>query len=308
MDLARKYRPKKLEQLIGQDTAVEIINAWIREKSFPHAILLSGPSGCGKTTIARILKRILNCVKTDFTEINCADFRGIDTVREIRRNVRLEALGDSRLWLIDEAHKLSDDAQTALLKTLEEPPKQAYLILATTHPTKLIRTIRTRCAEIPVESLLPEHIEEILKHVCKSENKKIHSDVRESIVTAANGSARDALMMLTKIIDLENRDSQMKALKTATGETDCINICKLLTNPAATWPQMAAVLKTCDLADPEGLRHLVLRWAQTCLLSAGRLTARAAFIIEVFGENLYDAKQAGFVARCYAVVSLRFKS
>src|SRR5688572_25883760 len=141
MELYKKFRPKTLKGVVGQEGAVSSLQSMIDKGRLPHTILFSGPSGCGKTTIARILKGILECSDLDFFEINCADFKGIDMVRDIRRYVGIPPLhGKSRVWLIDEAHQLTKDAQNAFLKLLEDTPKHAYFMLATTDPQKLLPT------------------------------------------------------------------------------------------------------------------------------------------------------------------------
>src|SRR5690606_3369465 len=107
----------------------------------PHAMLFTGPSGCGKTTLARILRVKLRCSDNDFQEINAADFRGIDSIRSMRQQVGAAPLGgDSRIWLIDEAHSMTADAQNAFLKLLEDTPRHVYFFLATTDPQKLKKT------------------------------------------------------------------------------------------------------------------------------------------------------------------------
>ena len=156
MELYKKYRPKNFKRIVGQPTITEQLTSMTRSNQFPHSSLFSGPSGCGKTTLARIMRNKLDCGDQDFQEVNCADFRGIDMVRDIRNRMNLAPIGgECRVWLIDEAHQLSSQAQNAFLKILEDTPSHVYFMLATTDPQKLIPTIRTRCAEFKVSSLNP---------------------------------------------------------------------------------------------------------------------------------------------------------
>jgi len=142
----------------------------VKRNKVPHTLLFSGPPGCGKTTLARILRKKLNCGKYDFSEVNCADFRGIDMVRDIRSHLQQAPIsGDCRVWLIDEAHKLSNDAQNAFLKMLEDTPNHVYFFLATTNPQKLLKTIRTRCTEVVVKSLGDKNMEELIDDVIVGE-------------------------------------------------------------------------------------------------------------------------------------------
>ena len=163
-ELYKKHRPKNLKRVFGQSVAIGTLKPLIEAKQVPHSLLLTGPSGCGKTTLARILVKELKCAKADFMEVNCADFRGIDTVRDIRtRMMQAPIGGDCRVWLIDEAHMLTSAAQTAFLKMLEDTPDHIYFFLATTHPQKLLKTIKTRCTEIKLKEMTAKYL--ILFHL-----------------------------------------------------------------------------------------------------------------------------------------------
>ena len=144
--LAVKYRPKRLADFLGNTETVQALRALMEREEMPHTILFTGPSGTGKTTLARIVARRLQCSEHDLQELNTADFRGIDTIRDVVRNMALCPMsGSCRVWILDEVHQLSKDAQHALLKALEDTPKHVYFLLATTDPAKLLPTIRTRC-------------------------------------------------------------------------------------------------------------------------------------------------------------------
>ena len=205
MELYKKYRPKKLEQLVGQDSTVEVLGRKLKKKVLPHTILLTGPSGCGKTTVARILKRRLKCGRGDFREMNAADHRGIEDVRNINQRMRQAPLnGDCRIWLIDEAHKLTNDAQNAFLKMLEDTPEHVYFILATTTPQKLINTIRNRCTEFKLKGLSNTDIEKILNTISKAEKFQLPKKIRKKIVDSSEGSARKCLVLLDQILEIED--------------------------------------------------------------------------------------------------------
>ena len=124
MSYYKRFRPKTLKSVLGQEGPVNSLQRFIDRNTIPHCILFTGPSGCGKTTIGRILKTHLNCGDADWLEINSADFKGIDTVREIRRSINLSPIsGDCRIWFIDEAHKLTNDA--CLLHAGDNRPAEA---------------------------------------------------------------------------------------------------------------------------------------------------------------------------------------
>lgn len=301
-ELYKRYRPKSLDLVFGQDAAVVSLKRMIEKGRIPHAVLLTGPSGCGKTTVARILKKHLNCGDADFQEINAADFKGIDTVREIRRAVNLAPIdGDCRIWLIDEAHKMTNDAQNSLLKMLEDNPDHAYFILCTTDPRKLLPTILTRCSEVRLQALSDKDMEQVLARVISKEGFKVSDDVLAKIREAADGSARKALVVLEQIADLETEEEQIAAVQaTSINVEQAIALPRALINPTVQWAQVAAILK--ELKDePEGIRYLVLSYARSVLLGGGRMADRAFIIIDIFSRNFYDSKQAGLAAACWEV-------
>ena len=251
------------------------------------------------------MRRKLKCHKFDFTELNTADFRGIDEVRKIRVRIQSAPLkGKCRVWLIDECHKLTSDAQHALLKMLEDTPNHIYFFLATTNPEKLLKTIRNRCTEISVKPLKDKDLIELIKSVCIKEGLTgFPSDVVKKIVECSEGSARKALVFLHKVIELKNKKEMLNAIITASAETQAFEIVRaLLYKPKTTWSQMAKILRETMGEDAEQIRWLVLACAKTEILKGGKLAAKAFLIIDAFRDNFYDSKHAGLCAACYEVI------
>lgn len=304
IELYKRYRPKSLKTVFGQEGAIASLQKKIEEGKIPHSILLTGPSGCGKTTIARILKKHLQCHDNDFVEINAADSKGIDMVREVKRASNLAPLhGPVRIWLLDEAHKLTSEAQAALLKILEDNPKSTYFILATTDAHKLARTIITRCTEVKLVALSPDSLTRVVKRVVDKENMQVSETVVEEIVSAADGSARKALVILEQVGSLETEEAQIAAIQTTAANKElAITLARALFNPRVQWGEVAGILKQIN-DDPEGIRYLVLGYARSILLGGGRLAPRAFMMIEIFGRNFYDSKQAGLAAACWEAVT-----
>lgn len=303
MELYKKYRPKKLKDLVGQPEAVKVLTDMVKKETIPHALLLTGPSGCGKTTVARILKSELDCSESDFTEVNAADFRGIDSIRDIRSRMNLAPMGGScRIWLVDEAHKLTNDAQSVLLKMLEDTPQHVYFMLATTDPNKLIKTIHTRCTEIRVKPLSGRDIQGLVKTVADLESVDLGEEVLERIAETAEGSARKALVLLDSVIGLKTADEMIECIRSSSGKVQAIELARLLLQPRSSWPEVATVLKGIKDEDPESLRAMVLSYMTSVLLGGGKMSSKAFQIIQSFRDNFYDSKYSGLVAACYEVI------
>jgi len=302
-ELYKKYRPTKLDRIVGQPTAVAVLKSLVSKNKIPHALLLTGPSGCGKTTIARIIRKKLNCSKFDFTEIDGADKNGVDDIRQIKTRMRAAPLGgDSRVWLIDESHKMSPQAQDAFLKSLEDTPSHVYFILATTDPQKLKPTIRTRCTEIIVRSLSNKSLNKLLAYVCDKEDIEVSEEVIDKIIEYSNGSARKALVLLNQIVVLEDEEEMLEAIKATSVEEQGKLIAKALLNSRTKWTEMAIILKKTMNEEPESIRWMILGYARNVMLSGGKLTSRAYLITEAFRDNFYDSKWTGVVNACYEII------
>lgn len=301
MEFYKKYRPKTLQELIGQSEAVATINTFIKRKSFPHVILLSGASGCGKTTVARILKDLIGCSDADFIEQNCADFRSIDDVRSIRRSVGLSPMsGKARIWLLDECQQLPTTTQSGLLKLLEDTPKHVYFILATTDPGKLMKTIHGRCTEIKIKEMKSHDMNTLIKSVVKKEKGKITDEVIEGIIDSAEGSARKALVLLDQVLGLSTEDEQIEAVKAGTFKKQGIDLARALLDSKSQWIDIAKILKVLE-DEPETVRYIVMGYARSILLSGGKLAGRAAMVIDFFSSNFYDSKAPGLALACWNV-------
>lgn len=306
-ELYKKYRPRTLSEVVGQPETVRVLESFLKHKQMPHALLLSGGSGVGKTTIARILKKELGCGKMDYIEINAADSRGIDTIREIAQNMGLAPMNGSkcRMWVLDEAHQLNNFAQNNLLKLLEDTPDHVYFILCTTDPGKLIKTIHTRCTHCKLGNLLPSDLADVVKKVVARSLETVPmpgADVVKAMIDAADGSARKMVVLLDQITGLTDRHEQLEAIVKQEAEHQAIELARLLINPKTKWPAVAELIKKLD-EPPESIRHLILSYAGKVVLGGGPLAGKGYLLMTCFAANWYDSGKNGLIMACHEVFS-----
>ncbi|HEX7587185.1 MAG TPA: DNA polymerase III subunit gamma/tau, partial [Anaerolineae bacterium] len=222
--LARKYRPQKFSDVIGQEHVTQTLKNAIEQERIAHGYIFSGHRGIGKTTVARILAMALNCRSSakpvpepcgicescteiragnavDVIEIDAATNRGIDEIRELREAARyLPARDRFKIYILDEAHQITDAAFHALLKTLEEPPSQVVFMLATTQPEDIPQTIRSRCQHFSFRAVKFADILGQLRELTRRENIPADEDALALLAEAGDGSIRDALSILDQAI------------------------------------------------------------------------------------------------------------
>jgi DNA polymerase III subunit gamma/tau len=218
LSIYRKYRPTTFEGIIGQNHITSILKNQIKADRIGHAYLFCGSRGTGKTSAAKILSRAVNCLSPvdgspcnkcavceqlsnpssmDILEIDAASNNRVDEIREIRDKVQFTPItGRYKVYIIDEVHMLSDSAFNALLKTLEEPPKHAIFILATTEAHKLPATILSRCMRFDFKLIGVEEIFALLKKIFDDLKKKYEDEALYEVARAGEGSVRDALSIL----------------------------------------------------------------------------------------------------------------
>lgn len=301
-ELYLKYRPKRFEDVIGQNEAVDTLVRKQETNTIPHAILFCGPYGTGKTTLARIVAKELNCNKHDFVEKNTADYRGIDDIRNIRKVMNQAPMyGDVRVWLLDEVHMMTTQAFNALLKPLEDTPKHVYFMLATTEPNKVLHGIKQRCLMINLKPLDDKMIKHLLSVICKKEGIKVRDKVVKKIVLYSNGSAREAVQMLDKVYLLDSEQKQLDSIAKTSVQTQTIDIARKLIDTRTKWRDIAPILKELRNENAESIRRLILSYATSVLLNGDN--ARAFRMIEAFRDNSFDSDFAAIVAGCYEVIN-----
>ena len=216
--LARKYRPPRFEDIVGQEHIVQTLKNAIKLERVHHAFLFTGPRGVGKTTTARVLARTLGCDDLDVVEVDAASNSGVDNVRELCENVRYRPTkGAYKVYIIDEVHMLSQAAFNALLKTLEEPPEHVKFIFATTEPHKIPATILSRCQRFDFRRVSAEVLTKHLKGILKKEKVKVPDKALNLIVREADGSVRDALSLTDQVLSFSEGQINLKSVEEALG-------------------------------------------------------------------------------------------
>lgn len=306
-ELYRRARPSKLNQVFGQEGAVRVVQGWTAD-GFPHAVGLFGPSGTGKTTIARIMAKRLKCGEHDFIEVNCANASGVDDVRELAKNIRYAPIsGPVTFVLLDECHKLTDAAQNALLKELEDTPDHVYYALASTDPKKVIKTVHSRLKVLELRSLTEKAAIDMMRGLITAHmpEAQVSDVVLRAIHESAEGGARKMVQILEEVAKITGEKEQLSVIADTENATTVFELFKALVWGGAQWARIAEILTGLDNENAEGVRRAILTMSSNQILKAksptDKTAIRCSFIIDCCRRNLFDTGKAGLVDAMFEI-------
>ena len=270
--LYRKYRPRRFQDLVGQEHIARTLLNAVKNDKIAHAYLFCGPRGTGKTSAAQIMSRAVNCLEPvgnepcgsceacrrilagnslDILEIDAASNRGIDEMRELRERVKYTPAQEKyKVYIIDEVHMLTTEAFNALLKTLEEPPNHVIFILATTEPHKVPVTVISRCQRFDFHRIGQNAIVKHLADICQKEQVDATADALELIARRAEGGLRDAISLLDQCIVASEGTITLQTISRVLGIVDEAFVAKMAV--AIAQCNAVAVMKGVDILSSEG--------------------------------------------------------
>jgi DNA polymerase-3 subunit gamma/tau len=286
MELYNKYRPQTPEEILGNDLAVKSIQKELAAGS--HVFLFTGNGGCGKTTAARVFAKIVGADELSTHELNSAENRGIDTVREISEQIRYSSIGGSKsVYILDEMHQQTSASQNALLKVLENCPDSCFFFLCTTNPEKLIQPLKTRCSVVNFKPLEHDVMFSLLRRVAHKEGIKVDLQVFHKIADLSKGSSRDALKILGQVLYLESDEERLSFLDKNTFDdekAEVVELCRSLLKQEGWAKYMECLEKLKDelSSNAEGVRQAVMGYANAVLKKG--MNSAAVGMIQTFSN------------------------
>jgi DNA polymerase-3 subunit gamma/tau len=307
-----KYRPKTLDEIVGNEAVIAGIKAALAKDAKPHTWLLYGERGSGKTTISRILGRELGAHPRDVTEYNVSQMRGIDTAKEIIEGLWIAPLfGKAKVIILNEAHGGTPQFWECMLDVLESPPDHVYFVLCTTDVEKLKKTVqdRTITGSFKVKALTQAQSRQLLDRVIAGEGCKPEDypeAVKKAIIDKADGIPRNIVKLLDKVFDIMVDKYAIELINDSVLYTEDPQLIELLTalKESKPWSVVGPILKRLSKNlrdDYESARFAVLGYFTEILLNSPNGNKRAEDIILTFSENFYDSKYAGFIVACHVL-------
>lgn len=290
-----KYRPTKWKEVIGNEEIKKAIRATLDSQRF---FLLHGSRGCGKTTIARLIGKTLTASDMGIIEYDAATNRGIDNIRQMKSRFALKPIGGKKtVYIIDECHRLTAEAQDALLKSLEEPDEHLTFVFCTTALEKVASTVRSRAAIYKVSKLKWKQMKGLVDDVCKQERIKISEEVKEEIILIADGISREALILLGQVRNLDE-SSALALIKARTSDYTIGNLCQVLLSPRKTpWEKLMKIMNSDEVVnmDAEEMRRAILAYFAAVARRSKEPSIRVCQLGEIFMDHVMDSGKSGLL-------------
>ena len=294
--LYRAHRPQSFSDVAGQEPIIAALTEQLRSKTVGHAYLFAGSRGLGKTSVARILAKELGVSDKDLYEIDAASHTGVDHIRALTENVHtLPFESPYKLYILDEAHMLSKGAWNAFLKTLEEPPAHTVFVLATTELSKVPETVQSRCQVFEFKKPTRAGLAKLVAHVAKKEKITLEAGVADLVALLADGSYRDALSLLERILASAGHDGIItrEEAERATGAPKSTLVLALISalskgDPGAA---LSAIRSAADAGSDMTLYLALTTEALRSVLLIRHASELRAVLKEELGED-YDALKA----------------
>jgi replication-associated recombination protein RarA len=312
-----KHRAACIEDIAGNAKMKQEVAGWMKT-GVPKAVLVVGESGCGKTTFARIFQSMVECGDLDFHEYNAGDDRSIDNMRQMLRSMAyMPSAGKASVWFLDECGALLKAAQEAILKGLEEPPKHAYVILATTDPNQLLPTLKRRCRLVTMEPPTEMETAKRLYKVCVAEDVDMlgSDEDKEALkklcvdIACVNRAPGFALPLLQTVMGLqkEQRAKYVKDIADDSGDS-VADLCKLLLlRPESTMKELVSAYIVSNVP-PETARRKAQGYMSSILFNAyakPETMERAYQLLKLLERPWFDNGRAQMLTMLYEVTKLR---
>ena len=277
MSLATEMRPTKLADVFGNEGIKASLQAILSRSELqptPKAYLFAGRSGCGKTTFARLMASALGVTPDGIVEINTANCRGIDTIREAVipfTDAGQRPIAGLIAFVLDECHRFTKDAQEALLKAVEDCPEHAFFFFCTTEPEGMIKTLRNRCSIFQVSALNMDDTLNLLLDAVEKYHFSVPDEILSKIATASEGVPREALKLLEQIQGITDSKAIDSFLCLAGKDAQTIELCRQLVrlgDAQSKWNTVRSIYANLS-AEPEAIRRQILGYIKVCLLKTG---------------------------------------
>lgn len=291
--LINKYRPSSYDEVVGHDLILDALQRAMASDSHPHSYLLTGSKGLGKTTIARLIAKSFEC---DLIEIDAATHSKVEEMRQLveeGQHMSLSGAGH-KMFLVDEAHRMSRNAWDALLKMVEEPPDHLYIAFCTTDASRVPDTIVSRCYPVQLRPLRHQDMDAWLSLVAEWEGWTVVPDVMSAVIEAAQGSPRQALTLLQSVHDSPSREEVRRIITLMDAGEPLIALLQLMLRGKATWVQAKQLLAKIDDADFEDAVTIAGRYICAAMMrSTSEVEAQRAWtLLEAltFPATSYDRR------------------